>query len=77
MRTRVEYFFKRFYSRGDDEYLRAWAAEIDLMADQEWKVLDCHRQASPGFWITILGRPAHEFRDEGAHWTEESELTEW
>jgi len=26
-----EYFFKEFYSRGSDEYLNAWAAEVDRM----------------------------------------------
>jgi hypothetical protein len=58
-----EYFFKKFYSRGSDEYLHAWATEVDRMADEGWKVLDCCRQwQSPGFWTVVLVRPAHEFR---------------
>jgi hypothetical protein len=31
-----EYFFKGFYSRGSEEYLNAWAAEIDRMCWEGW-----------------------------------------
>lgn len=72
--TICEYFFKGFYSRGTDDYLQAWVAEIDLMADQGWKVLDCRRQLFPGFWTVILGRPACEFPNEEPYWTEESDI---
>jgi hypothetical protein len=56
-----EYFFLQFYSRGSGEYLHAWAAEVDRMADEGWRVLDCSRKPQPGFWTVILGRPQSEF----------------
>jgi hypothetical protein len=60
-----EYFFKPFYTRGSEEYLQAWALEVDLLADKGWKVLDCCRQTQGrGFWTVILARPAHQFRHE-------------
>jgi hypothetical protein len=60
-----EYFFKEFYSRGSDEYLNAWAAEVDRMGGQGWQVLDSTRRAKrPGVWTVVLVRPAPEL---GAH----------
>ena len=56
-----EYFFKEFHSRGSDEYLRAWAAQVDRMAAEGWRVLDCSRKPQQGFWTVILGRPNEEF----------------
>ncbi len=60
-----EYFFKAFYTRGSEEYLHAWAMEVDLLAEEGWKVLDCRRQThGRGFWTVIFARPAHQFRRE-------------
>jgi hypothetical protein len=60
-----EYFFKEFYSQGSDEYLYAWAREVDVLADEGWKVLDSVRQPRhPGYWTTVLGRPVQEFQRE-------------
>lgn len=57
-----EYFFKQFHSRGSNEYLNAWASEVDEMADQGWRVLDCCRESrAPGLWTVVFGRPADEF----------------
>lgn len=59
-----EYFFKEFYSRGSDEYLNAWAAEVDRLGSDGWKVLDSTRRPErPGFWTVVLVRPAQEFCD--------------
>jgi hypothetical protein len=35
-----EYFFKEFNARGSDEYLSAWAADVDRMADEGWEVVE-------------------------------------
>jgi hypothetical protein len=60
-----EYLFKAFYTRGSEEYLDTWAMEVDLLAEEGWKVLDCCRQAQGrGFWTLILARPAHLFGRE-------------
>jgi hypothetical protein len=57
-----EYFFKEFYSKGSDEYLNAWAAEVDRLGCQGWKVLDSTRRPrQPGLWTVVLVRPAGEF----------------
>jgi hypothetical protein len=56
-----ECFFKDFYSRGSNDYLIQWAAQVDLMTAEGWNVLDCCRdQEHPGFWTTILERPGRE-----------------
>lgn len=61
-----EYFFKEFYSRGSDEYLNHWAAQVDRMSSEGWQVLDSTRRAGhPGFWTVVLVRPAHLFPDSG------------
>jgi hypothetical protein len=53
-----EYFFKGFYSRGSEEYLNAWAAEIDRMCWEGWEVLDSTRRLEDsGFWTVVLVRP--------------------
>jgi hypothetical protein len=52
-----EYFFKEFYSRGSNDYLSAWAAQVDCMAGKGWQVLDCRRKPQPGFWTVIFERP--------------------
>ena len=39
-----EYFYKPFNARGDNDYLHAWALEVDDMAAHGWNVLDCVRQ---------------------------------
>jgi hypothetical protein len=31
-----EYFFKGFNARGSDEYLSAWAADMDRTAGEDW-----------------------------------------
>jgi hypothetical protein len=60
-----EYFFKEFCARGSSEYLYAWATEVDLLADEGWKVIDSVRQSRiPGYWTLVLGRPAREFHRE-------------
>jgi len=52
-----ELFFKEFHSRGNDDYLDAWATEVDWMAAQGWRVVECcRRSAHPGFWTVVLGR---------------------
>jgi hypothetical protein len=61
-----EYFFKEFYSRGSDEYLNQWAAQVDRMSSEGWQVLDSKRRAGhPGFWTVVLVRPPHSSRDSG------------
>ncbi len=62
-----EYFFKEFYSRGSDEYLNAWTAEVDRMGWEGWKVLDSARRPKRfGLWTVVLVRPAQEFCDRKA-----------
>ncbi len=56
-----EYFFKEFHARGNGDYLTKWAAQVDQLAAEGWKVLDCCRKnEQPGFWTVILGRPERE-----------------
>jgi hypothetical protein len=38
-----EYFYKGFHSRGDDDYINQWAAEIDQLAAAGWEVLGSER----------------------------------
>lgn len=60
-----EYFYKEFNARGGNDYLHAWAAEVDLLAECGWAVLDCVRQERrPGFWTTVLCRPTSEFQGQ-------------
>jgi hypothetical protein len=62
-----EMFFKEFYSWGGNDYLHAWATQVDCMASDGWTVLDCRRQSQhPGFWTVVLARPAQEFRRQKA-----------
>jgi hypothetical protein len=57
-----ELFFKQFHSRGSGSYLDRWAGEVDAMAADGWRVLDCCRDwRHPGYWTAILGRPEGEF----------------
>jgi hypothetical protein len=52
-----EYFFVDFYSRGNDEYLYAWATKVDQMGDQGWEVLECiQRPRNFGLWTVLLCR---------------------
>jgi hypothetical protein len=52
-----EVFLKEFYSRGSDDYLNHWATEVDWMAAEGWRVIDCCRQSEhPGFWTVVFGR---------------------
>ena len=52
-----EVFLKDFYTRGTDEYLSHWANEVDWMAAEGWKVIECCRQSGrPGFWTVVFGR---------------------
>jgi molybdopterin-binding protein len=52
-----EYFYKGFYSRGDDEYLSRWASEVDRMADDGWEVLGSERTPGIPFqWMVCLYR---------------------
>lgn len=52
-----EYFFMGFYTRGSDEYINAWAADVDRMAAQGWDVLDSVRnQGRPFHWTVCLYR---------------------
>lgn len=53
-----EYFYKGFYSRGDDDYINQWAAEIDQMAAAGWEVLGSERMPGVPFqWTVCLYRP--------------------
>jgi molybdopterin-binding protein len=53
-----EYFYKGFYSRGDDDYISQWAAEIDQMAAAGWEVLGSERLPGIPFqWTVCLYRP--------------------
>lgn len=57
-----EYFYKPFDARGSNEYLNAWATEVDLLAAEGWQVLDSKRRQAPeGWWTVVLARPAREF----------------
>ena len=50
-------FLKEFYARGSTDYLSHWAKEVDWMAAEGWKVIDCCRQSEhPGFWTVVFGR---------------------
>jgi hypothetical protein len=52
-----ELFFKEFYSHGSDDYLLRWAKEVDWMAAEGWKVIECCREPEhSGFWTVIFGR---------------------
>lgn len=56
-----EFFFKPFHSRGSNDYLNAWAADVDCMAAEGWAVVECCRLSGhPGFWTVVLGRPAQQ-----------------
>jgi hypothetical protein len=55
-----EVFVKEFYSRGSDEYLHHWAKEVDWMAAEGWRVVECCRQQEPGFWSVVFGRVRRE-----------------
>lgn len=53
-----ELFFKEFYSHGSDDYLLRWAKEVDWMAAEGWKVIECCREPEhSGFWTVIFGPP--------------------
>jgi molybdopterin-binding protein len=53
-----EYFYKGFRSRGDDDYISQWAAEIDRMAAAGWEVLGSERMPGIPFqWTVCLYRP--------------------
>jgi hypothetical protein len=52
-----EVFMKDFDARGNVIYLNAWAAEVDQMATEGWKVIECCRKSEyPGFWTVVLAR---------------------
>jgi hypothetical protein len=54
-----EYFFVDFHSRGNDEYLYAWATMVDQMGNQGWEVLECIRRSGRfGLWTVLLFRPS-------------------
>jgi len=62
-----EYVFKEFYSRGSDQYLNAWAAQVDRLGREGWEVLDSIRcQGRPGVWTVVLARPAEAHRKRKA-----------
>ncbi len=53
----AEYYYKEFYSRGDDDYLVRWAAEVDRMVEQGWEVLGSQRVPGQPFrWTVCLYR---------------------
>jgi molybdopterin-binding protein len=55
--TAGEYFYKGFRSRGSDEYLEQWAAEIDQLVDAGWEVLGSERMPGVPFqWTVCLFR---------------------
>ncbi len=65
-----EYFFKEFYSRGSEEYLNSWVAQVDRMGREGWEVLDSTRcPLHPGSWTVVLTRPARGVRHPEAHQT--------
>jgi hypothetical protein len=52
-----EYLFKEFNSWGSDEYLHAWAVQVDEMAEQGWEVFECVRRPQRfGLWTVLLCR---------------------
>jgi len=52
-----EYYYKEFYSRGDDDYMVRWAAEVDEMAEDGWEVLGSERSLGLPFqWTVCLYR---------------------
>jgi molybdopterin-binding protein len=52
-----EYFFLGFHTRGSDEYINAWAADVDRMAAQGWDVIGSVRdQGKPFHWTVCLYR---------------------
>jgi hypothetical protein len=60
-----EYLFMEFYSHGDDDYLCAWATQVDEMGEQGWEVFDCVRKPDTyGLWTVLLCRPGEEKRSE-------------
>jgi hypothetical protein len=57
-------FFKEFYARGSDDYINAWATEVDWMAAEGWTVIEsCRQSEHPGFWTVVFGRTR---RDDSA-----------
>jgi hypothetical protein len=53
-----EYWYRDFNSRGSDDYVRTWAAQVDRMAAEGWSVLECYPDRKhPGSWTTVLIRP--------------------
>jgi hypothetical protein len=56
-----EYIFKEFNSRGSDEYLHAWAVQVDQMAEQGWEIFECVRRPEGfGLWTVLLSRPGEK-----------------
>jgi molybdopterin-binding protein len=55
-----EYVFKSFHSRGSDDYINAWAADIDRMTDEGWKVLGSERSQTAFQWTVCLYREGAE-----------------
>ena len=55
-------FFKEFDARGSDDYLHHWAKEVDWMAAEGWKVIECCRQPElPGLWNVVFGRTRRNY----------------
>jgi hypothetical protein len=53
-----EYIFKEFNSRGGDDYLEAWASQVDQLGDAGWEVFECIRRPErAGSWTVLLCRP--------------------
>jgi hypothetical protein len=56
-----EYFFKEFKARASDEYLSAWAADVDRMADEGWEVVE-HIPREYGQWTVLLSSAGQKHR---------------
>jgi hypothetical protein len=59
-----EYFFKEFNARGSGEYLSAWAADVDQMADEGWELVERIPRLH-GQWTVLFCRP-----DQRLQWQE-------
>ena len=51
-----EYFFKEFDARGSGEYLGAWAAGVDRMAEEGWGLVERIPKVG-GQWTVLFCRP--------------------
>jgi molybdopterin-binding protein len=65
-----EYLFKGFYTKGSNEYIHAWAADIDRLAEAGWEVLGSVRcPGIPFEWTVCLYRDTQPSQSAQRVWS--------